>query len=165
MNSVIPKIAIVVVFGCRHKTEFLERVRKAVRFVLSQSIDPIFIFTGLDAEPPLSVTRMFGKYKIIFENESFDTMSNVRNTMELIRKIQIGHHNIFIVSSWYHIPKIKLLLKGEGMQLQKQNFIRSYKDVKPINVIIEPFALLATYFRFNRIPLITALKRKLGYVV
>ena len=161
----MPKVSIVIVFGCRHNNEFQERVRKAVRFVVSQGINPIFIFTGLDAEPPLSVVRMFGKYKVIFENESFDTMSNIRNTLELVRKIQFSALNTFIVSSWYHIPKIKLLLKREGIRPPKQNFIRSYKYVKLVNVIIEPFALLAAYFQFNRLSLITELKRKLGYDV
>ena len=145
------KKTVVVVFGCRYEKEFLGRVDKAIYFVLLQRVDPIFIFTGND--------------KIIFENKSFDTMSNVINTLEFINKLRINNLDVFIVSSWYHTRRIKFLLERSGMKLPKQNFIRSYTGVKAINIVIEPFAFVAAIFKINRLPFIIAVKRRLGYDV
>jgi len=100
------KRSVVVVFGCRHEKEFLGRVIRAISFVLSNKISPIFIFTGLDAYPGAAG---FISSKVIWEDKSFDTMSNVRNTIKMIKDLELNELNIFIVSSWYHIPKIKLL--------------------------------------------------------
>ncbi len=161
MNSEIRKV-VVVVFGCRHEKEFLGRVIKAVNFVLLNKLNPIFIFTGLDAYPQ---TMGFLSNRVVWEDNSFDTTSNVRNTLETLKTLEINELNLFIVSSWYHIPKIKLLLKRGSINLSRQSFVRSYKGVQLINVVIEPFALLAAYFQFNRRPLITTIKRRLGYDV
>ncbi|MDO8676252.1 MAG: YdcF family protein [Candidatus Azambacteria bacterium] len=161
MSSEIRR-SVIVVFGCRHEKEFLGRVIKAINFALLNIDNPMFIFTGLDAYP---WTAGFISSRVVWEDESFDTASNVKNTLKMVKNLGFDESRIFIVSSWYHIPKIRLFLKREGVKLPRRNFVRSCSRINFVNVIIEPFAILAAYFRFNRLPFIITVKRKLGYDV
>ncbi len=160
--------SVIVIFGCRHKKEFLARTYVAINFAARKGINPVFIFTGCDSPPPkeaISMFGMFGANRIIWENVSRDTQENVRNTLEEIRRRWLDKFTVYFISSWYHVPKIKLFLKREGARLSRFGFIRSYNGIQLINVVIEPFAFLAAYLRINRWPMVTFIKRCIGYSV
>lgn len=164
------KDTVIVIFGCRHREEYLSRIDKATASVLKKQIHPIhpiYIFTGIDPLPfPPNTTAEFLKNdRIILENESTDTESNIKNTLEVIGARILNWYDIFIVSSWYHIPRIKLLLRRKGVRIPKQNFIKSYDNIQVINILVEPFAFLAAFFRINHWPTIIRIKHLLGYNV
>ena len=157
--------SVIVVFGCRHKKELLARTDIAINLATRKSINPIFIFTSCDSPPPKEVIGMFGANRIIWENVSRDTQENVRNTLEEIGRRWLDKLPIYFASSWYHIPRIKLFLKRENVNLSKFGFIKSYNDIQLMNVLVEPFALLVALFRINHWPIIRLIKRKIGYQV
>ncbi len=166
------KEPVIVIFGCRHKEEFLARIDAAMFFVLRNNINPIFVFTGsnspplkevIDVKEVIDAIDIFRADRIIWENVSRDTQENIRNTLEIIRCAQLDRIPIYLISSWYHVPRIKLLLRREGANLSKFSFVNSYSSVKLINILVEPFAFLAAYFRFNRCYFIVVIKRILGY--
>lgn len=160
------KDTVIVIFGCRNRKEFLARTNTAIDFITLKSINPIFIFTGCDSPPPKEIIGMFMANRIIWENVSRDTQENVRNTLEEIKRCRwLYGLTVYFVSSWYHIPKIKLFLKRRGINIPEQNFIRSYEDIQIINVLVEPFAFLAAFFRINHWPTIIRIKHLLGYNV
>ncbi len=159
------KEAVIAVLGCRHRKEFLARTNVAIHFVKRNNISPIFIFTGCDSPPPEEATSVFEADRIIWEDASRDTQENVRNTLEEIGRRWPDEPPVYFVSSWYHIPKIKLFLKREGANLSKFGFIKSHKGIQFINVLIEPIAFLAAFFKINNRPFIAKIKRRLGYNV
>ena len=137
------KDGVIVIFACRHEKEYMARIDEAFFWAIRKRIDPIFIFTGADPIPPNRISIIFGNNRIITEDKSTDTLENIKNTFSLIKAYKLDWFDIYLVSSWYHLPKIKLFLKQEGIKIPKQNFIKSYTNIQFINVIIEPFALLA----------------------
>lgn len=157
--------SVIVVFGCRHRKEFLARTYVAINLAMLKGINPVLIFTSCDSSPPKEAISIFGANRIIWENVSRDTQGNIRNTLEEIGRRWLDKLPVYFISSWYHIPRIKLFLKREGMNLSKFGFIKSHNGIQLINVLIEPFALLAAFFKINRWPLITTIKRSLGYDV
>lgn len=133
-----------------------------------KQINPfLVIFTGAYPMPlALDLTdKLLKNYRIIWEDKSTDTESNVKNSLEVIGVRILHRYDIFIVSSWYHIPRIKLLLKRKGVEIPEQNFIESYENINIINILIEPLAFLAAFLRINRWPIITSIKRCIGYNV
>lgn len=167
MSWKINKEAAIAVFGCRHRKEFLARTDTAMHFVIQNNINPMFIFIGCDSPPPEEAISVFGADRIIWENASRVTQENVRNTLEEIRRRcwRLDELPVYFASSWYHIPRIKLFLKREGANLSKFGFIKSYNGIQFINVLVEPFAFLAAFFKINNRPFIVKIKRRLGYNV
>ena len=163
----MPEDAVIIVFGCRHYKEFLARTDMAMHFAMQHNIKPIFIFTGHDSPSPEKVVNIefVGLNRIIWEDISRNTAENIRNTFEEIKRRWINELPVCFVSSWYHIPRIKLLLRRAGINVKRETFVKSYSRVRLINVLVEPFALLAAYFQFNRRSFITTIKRRLGYNV
>ena len=99
---------VIVVFGCRHEKEFFGRVIKAADFVLLNNIDPVFIFTGIDAFPSVAKSKIKID-KIIWEDKSTTTEENVANVLKMMPQPVFGVPNglnVIIVSSWYHIQKL-----------------------------------------------------------
>ncbi len=159
------KEAAIVVFGCRHEKEYMARINQAFIWLTKNDINPIFIFTGAD---PIPVIPIVGKSQVILEDKSTTTEENIDNILKMMPRPVFGIPNglnVIIVSSWYHISRIKLFLKRRGIRLPKENFIKSYKSVKLINILVEPFALLAAFFRINHWPAIIRIKHLLGYNV
>lgn len=165
MGKDAEKDAVIVIFGCRHQKEFLARADTAMHFAMQNNINPIFVFVGNDSPPPKRVIKVFGENRIIWEDRSRDTQENIRNTFAEIRRNWLTGLPAYFVSSWYHFPRIKLLLRRAGINVKRETFVKSYSDIAPINVLVEPFAFFAAYFQFNRRLFITAIKRKLGYNV
>jgi uncharacterized SAM-binding protein YcdF (DUF218 family) len=161
------KDAVIVVFGCRHEREYSGRIEEALIRASQKRVDPMFIFTGNGPIPPNAnrISVIFGNNRIILENRSTTTLENIKHTFDLIKKRKLDWFDIYIVSSWYHIPRIKLFLKQEGIKIPKQNFIKSYTNIQFINVLIEPFAYIAAYLGINHWSIIKLLKRGLGYNV
>lgn len=159
------KEMIVIVFSCQHKREYKARIDKVTEWILENKIDPIFIFTGIDPPPLQRVINIFGSNRIIWENESTSTQSNVKNTLEVIKKHQINHLGRVWVSSWYHIPKIKLFLRKVGINVKRETFVKSHSGIALIDILVEPFALLAAKFGINKYPIFTLVKRIIGYNV
>lgn len=159
------KEAIVVIFACRYQKEYSGRIEEAFKRIMRSVVYPIFIFSGSDKIPQNELADFFSDRRTLIEDQSVDTMESARNVLELIKKQWINDLDIFIVSSWYHIPRIWLWFWREGVYIPKKNLWPSYSKVSLINVLIEPFALLAALFRINHWPVITCIKRGLGYNV
>lgn len=157
--------AVIVIFGCRYQKEYSGRIEEAFKRIMRSIVYPIFIFSGSDKIPQNELADFFSDKRTLIEDQSVDTMEGVRNVLELIKKHWINGLDIVIVSSWYHIPRIWLWFHYEGISIPRKNFWPSYSKVSLINVLIEPFALLAALFYINRWPVITCIKRKLGYNV
>lgn len=159
------KDAVVIIFGCRHQKEYCERIETALKWVLDNGICPIFVFTGADPVPSNRIVPIFGNGRIIYDDNSRTTQENITNTLEAIKNRWIGDLERIWISSWYHIPKIKLFLRRAGIDVSRETFVKSYSEIAFINVLIEPLALLAAFSRINQWPMITCVKRGLGYNV
>lgn len=156
------KETVIVVFSCRHRKELIARAYKAMSWALENEIEPILILTGNDAQPVIDI---LGSHKVIWEDKSTTTEENVCNVLETINRYWIDGLKRAWVSSWYHIPRIKLLLRRAGIKVKRETFVKSYSGIQLINVLVEPFALLAAFFCINHWPVITCIKRRLGYNV
>lgn len=156
---------VVVILACRHKKEHLSRIETALKWVLKNDICPIFVFTGKDPVPPNRISVLFSDRRKIWEEESIDTEESVINTLKVLKNNWISDLPRAWVISWYHPPKIKLFLRRAGIDEKRETFVRSYSGIHLINVLVEPFALLAALFRINHWPVITSVKRLLGYNV
>ena len=158
------KKTVIVIFGCRHQEEFLGRTNAAIHFAARNNINPIFIFIGCDSPPPKEVIDLFESDQIIWESVSRDTQENTRNALEEVRRHRLDELPVYFVSSWYHVPRIRFFLKREGINFSKFSFVSSYGSIRLINILIEPFAFFATFFKFNRHPFIKRIRRSLGYI-
>lgn len=159
------KEAVIVVFGCRHKKEYKARIESAFMLVTLKDLNPIFIFTGADPIPTNKIISVFGSNRVIFENTSLTTEENVANILKEIKQNRLNGLPIYFVSSWYHIPRIKLLLYRAEINVKRETFVKSYSGIHVINVLIEPFALLGILLKINHLPIITYIKRKIGYQI
>jgi len=172
--TVVSKKAILIIFGCRHHDEYRARTEKAINWALSNALNPVFIFTGVDFPPMLDdIAKIFGNGHTIWENVSRTTKENIRYTFERIKQNWFANqvmlkdcYTYIFVSSWYHIPRIKLLLRRDrvnGFNVKRETFVKSYWNVHLINVFFEPFALLVAIFRIGHWPIISSIKQRLGY--
>ncbi len=158
----MPKKMTVIIFSCRHQKELFARTYKAMSWALKNEIEPVVIITGNDAQSVISTLK---NNKIIWEYKSTTTEENARNVLEIIDRYRINNLERVWVSSWYHVARIKLLLWRAGVNVKHETFVKSYSGIQVINILIEPFALLAAFFRINHWPAITYIKRLLGYNV
>jgi hypothetical protein len=142
----LSKEVVVVVFSCRHQNEFEARAMKALNWVLDNQVEPIFIFTGTECAPPEIMINAFKPDKFIREEDSKTTEENIWNTLKIAKIHWINDLKMVFVSSWYHIPRIKMLLKREGLDIPDNNFIKSTANIEAINILIEPFAYLAAKY-------------------
>ena len=174
------KKAIIIIFGCRQPDEYRARAEKAISWALDNNVNPIFIFTGVEFPPMLDkIVKIFGNGHTIWENISRTTKENIHYVFKRIKQnwfanqVMLKDYYAYVfVSSWYHVPRIKLILRKNGVngingiKGKCETFIKSYQNVHLINVLVEPFALLAAKFgRINEYTLFTKLKRIAGYNV
>ena len=168
------KRAIVIIFSCRQPDEYRARAEKAINWALSNVINPVFIFTGVDFPPMLDdIAKTFGNGHTIWENVSRTTGENIRYTFKRIKQNWFANqvmlkdcYAYIFVSSWYHIPRIKLILRRDGVNgfnIKRETFVKSYRNVHLINVLVEPFALLATIFCIGHWPIVAFIKQRLNY--
>ena len=168
------KRAIVIIFSCRQPDEYRARAEKAINWALSNVINPVFIFTGVDFPPMLDdIAKTFGNGHTIWENVSRTIKENIRYTFKRIKQNWFANqvmlkdcYAYIFVSSWYHIPRIKLILRRDGVNgfnIKRETFVKSYRNVHLINVLVEPFALLATIFCIGHWPIVAFIKQRLNY--
>jgi len=171
---VASKRAIVIIFSCRQPDEYRARAEKAINWALSNVINPVFIFTGVDFPPMLDdIVKIFGNGHTIWENVSRTIKENIRYTFKRIKQNWFANqvmlkdcYAYIFVSSWYHIPRIKLILRRDGVNgfnIKRETFVKSYRNVHLINVLVEPFALLATIFCIGHWPIVAFIKQRLNY--
>ena len=87
---------------------------KKVVLILSGGIDP----ANGHSEPKVMRERAIGagvpEVAVVLDEEGVNTVASVRNTRRLMRERDFD--SVLAVSHYYHLPRVKMLLRREGVQ-------------------------------------------------
>ncbi len=80
---------------------------------------------------------------VIIENESRNTLENIRNSFSKLDSMKLTGKTLIITSAW-HIPRVRLCTKGKKVDFFATNYISDKKrDYSPVNLLVpSPKALL-----------------------
>ena len=133
----------------------LERCKKAIQITKTNNISKIIISGGIfNLKQKIPISEAMKKYiiknskpiKIETEIKSRTTIENIEN---IIRKFSLEpNKKITFITSWYHIPRCKLIWKFKGF---KTKAISSKSKFSLKKVLIEFIGIAITLFYFSRI--------------
>jgi uncharacterized SAM-binding protein YcdF (DUF218 family) len=82
---------------------------------------------------------------VLIENESRNTLENINNSYRILDSMKLDKKVLIITSAW-HIPRVKLCIKERKVDFYSTNYISDRKrDYSPVNLLVpSPTALQKT---------------------
>ena len=126
--------------------------------LLSQNPDSKLLLSGVNKDiPPVEIENAFPKYKKLFvccieiESISENTFENIRETFLWIRNN--GYRNTTIVTSDYHLPRVKLeskrLINSENIYYVPTKNVSEERFSRMKKLVIEYIKYLRTYISLS----------------
>ena len=126
--------------------------------LLSQNPESKLLLSGVNKDiPPVEIENAFPKYKKLFvccieiESISENTFENIRETFLWIRNN--GYRNTTIVTSDYHLPRVKLeskrLINSENIYYVPTKNVSEERFSRMKKLVIEYIKYLRTYISLS----------------